>query len=54
MQFEYEKTIQYGEDKTEYVKISKEGISVGEFDGKKILKSLARLFRTLLKRHSKK
>jgi len=38
MQFEYEKTIQYGEDKTEYVKISKEGISVGEFDGKKILK----------------
>ncbi len=38
MSFEYEKTIQYGEDKTEYVNIGHDGISVAEFEGQKILK----------------
>lgn len=38
MEFHYEKTLQCGADKTEYVKIGTEGVSVGEFEGKKILK----------------
>lgn len=38
MAFKYERTIQYGEDKTEYVNIGKEGVSVAEFDGKQVLK----------------
>ena len=38
MAFKYEATVQHGEDKTEYVNLGKEGISVAEFEGKKILK----------------
>lgn len=38
MAFEYEKNVQYGEDKTEYVQISSSGVTVKEFEGKKILK----------------
>jgi len=38
MPFQYEKLVQYGQDTTEYVKVSSEGVSIAEFDGKKILK----------------
>jgi fumarate hydratase class I len=38
MEFQYETLIQYGEDKTEYVNISKKGVSTSEFEGKKVLK----------------
>ena len=38
MAFKYEATVQHGEDKTEYVNLGKDGISVAEFEGKKILK----------------
>ncbi|MFA6835783.1 MAG: fumarate hydratase [Fibrobacteraceae bacterium] len=38
MQFKYEPTIQYGKDTTEYVNLGKDGVSVSEFEGKKILK----------------
>ncbi|HSQ41525.1 MAG TPA: fumarate hydratase [Fibrobacteraceae bacterium] len=38
MAFQYEKVLQYGEDTTEYIKLSSDGISVGEFDGQKVLK----------------
>lgn len=38
MPFQYEKLVQYGTDTTEYVKVSSEGVSVVEFEGKKILK----------------
>ena len=37
MEFQYEKLMQYGTDTTEYVKISSEGVSVAEFNGKKVL-----------------
>ena len=41
MPFEYEENLQYGEDNTEYnliAKASETGVSVSEFDGKKVLK----------------
>ena len=38
MAFKYEATVQHGEDTTEYVNLGKEGVSVAEFEGKKILK----------------
>lgn len=38
MAFQYEPTVQHGQDTTEYVNLGKEGISVAEFEGKKILK----------------
>ena len=38
MSFKYEPTIQHGEDTTEYVHLGKEGVSVTEFENKKILK----------------
>ena len=38
MAFKYEATVQHGEDTTEYVNLGKEGVSVTEFEGKKILK----------------
>jgi fumarate hydratase class I len=37
MEFEYEKLVQFGQDTTEYVKISSEGVSSTEFNGKKML-----------------
>lgn len=38
MAFQYEPTVQHGKDTTEYVNLGKEGVSVTEFEGKKILK----------------
>lgn len=38
MAFEYEKNLQYGEDTTEYVSLGSDGVTVKEFDGKKVLK----------------
>ncbi len=38
MAFQYEPTIQYGKDTTEYVHLGSEGVSVSEFEGKPILK----------------
>ena len=38
MAFKYEATVQHGADTTEYVNLGKEGVSVTEFEGKKILK----------------
>ena len=38
MAFKYEATVQHGEDTTEYVNLGKDGVSVAEFEGKKILK----------------
>ena len=38
MAFKYEATVQHGEDTTEYVSLGKDGVSVAEFEGKKILK----------------
>ena len=38
MAFQYEATVQHGKDTTEYVCLGKEGVSVVEFEGKKILK----------------
>ena len=38
MAFQYEKNIQYGQDKTQYVNIGKEGVSLADFDGEKVLK----------------
>lgn len=38
MEFKYEATIQHGKDETEYVNLGKVGVSVSEFEGKKILK----------------
>ena len=38
MAFHYEPMVQHGEDKTEYVNLGTEGVSVAEFEGKKILK----------------
>ena len=38
MAFKYEATVQHGEDKTEYVNLGKDGVTVTEFEGKKILK----------------
>ena len=38
MAFKYEATVQHGKDTTEYVNLGKDGISVAEFEGKKILK----------------
>ena len=38
MAFQYEATVQHGKDTTEYVNLGKDGISVAEFEGKKILK----------------
>ena len=37
-EFKYAPMFQLGEDKTEYRLISKEGVSVGDFEGNKILK----------------
>ena len=37
-EFKYAPMFQLGEDKTEYRLLTKEGVSVGEFEGKKILK----------------
>ena len=37
-EFKYAPMFQLGEDKTEYRLISKEGVSVGDFEGHKILK----------------
>lgn len=37
-EFEYAPMFQHGEDTTEYVLVSKEGVSVSEFEGKPILK----------------
>ena len=37
-EFKYAPMFQLGEDKTEYRLISKEGVSVSEFEGNKILK----------------
>jgi fumarate hydratase, class I len=50
MDFIYEKLVQFGQDTTEYVKISDEGISVSEFEGKKILKVSPQALTTLAKR----
>ena len=38
MALQYEPTVQHGKDTTEYVNLGKEGVSVTEFEGKKILK----------------
>ena len=38
VEFKYAPMFQKGEDHTEYRLLTKEGISVGEFEGKKILK----------------
>ena len=38
MAFKYEATVQHGEDTTEYVNLGKDGVTVAEFEGKKILK----------------
>ena len=38
MAFKYEATVQHGVDTTEYVHLGTEGVSVTEFEGKKILK----------------
>ncbi len=38
MAFHYEPIVQHGEDRTEYVNLGTEGVSVAEFEGKKILK----------------
>ena len=42
MAFQYEKNIQYGQDKTQYVNIGKEGVSLADFDGEKVLKEIGR------------
>ena len=36
--FKYAPMFQMGKDNTEYYLLTKEGVSVGEFEGKKILK----------------
>ncbi len=38
MAFHYEPIVQHGEDRTEYVNLGTDGVSIAEFDGKKILK----------------
>ena len=37
-EFKYAHMFQHGEDTTEYYLLTKEGVSVGEFEGKPILK----------------
>ena len=37
-EFKYAPMFQMGQDKTEYRLLTKEGISVGEFEGKEIVK----------------
>ena len=38
VEFKYAPMFQLGEDKTEYRLLSKEGVSVGQFEGKEIVK----------------
>ncbi len=38
MAFHYEPIVQHGEDRTEYVNLGTDGVSIAEFEGKKILK----------------
>ncbi|MBP5716178.1 MAG: fumarate hydratase, partial [Bacteroidales bacterium] len=38
VEFKYAPMFQLGEDKTEYRLLTKEGVSVGEFEGKEIIK----------------
>ena len=38
MAFKYEKSIEYGKDQTQYVNIGKEGVSLVDFEGEKVLK----------------
>ena len=49
MAFQYEKMLQLGKDTTEYVKVSSEGVSVVEFEGKKILKVTPQALTLLVK-----
>ena len=38
MAFHYEPIVQHGEDRTEYVNLGTDGVSIAEFEGKRILK----------------